>query len=172
MGYVNTGVCLVVVMLFMTVVTSPALAIQPTVNATAPQMAPGQDPCGVYGQVTDENNAPVPDAYVALVDANNTSIAYYQQTTGSNGDYIFHVVNTSVAYRVYVNCSWKEMSVGPEHFQQNESYPINFMMSRPAATPTAVPTEKTGTPGFEGIFAILGLMGVVILLSGLKGGKY
>jgi len=81
-------------------IMTQATAIQPYYNtsyAKAPAMYNGHQATGtVSGRVTTSNEtAGLADAFVALVNANNHSRAYYVGTTKSNGNYQFINVNNT-----------------------------------------------------------------------------
>ena len=86
-------------------VTMDATAIKPYYNtsyASAPVMGTAHpSPGAVSGRLTTSNtSAGLPNAYVALVNAANTSQAFYQGYSNENGFYQFPIVNNTYGYQI------------------------------------------------------------------------
>lgn len=67
-----------------------------------PSATPSAGPSGfITGRVTTSNMAGIGGAYVAIVDASDNNIKYYQGTSDSNGYYSFTGVDPTRSYQVY-----------------------------------------------------------------------
>lgn len=103
-----------ILLLSIVVIAYPANAMYPTAVIKAPAMDPSHQHAGsVSGRVTTMNTSQgIANASVAIVNASNTSEAYYTGVADANGYYQFAPVNNTIvgssstmAYRVLANRS-------------------------------------------------------------------
>jgi len=113
------AVLVAIVVISMIAVAMPATAVKPIQTVNAPAMNnPGQKPFtgGVSGRVTTSNTTVgLANAYVAIVNASNTSQAYYLGQTDSQGFFQFVSINNTwnvngddaydAVYKLYANHS-------------------------------------------------------------------
>jgi len=142
----TTKAVLVALAIFVTLaVAIPTTALKPihNQNDTAPAMDPAHPYYGsVSGRVTTSNTTVgLPSSYVAIVNASNTSQAFYEGTTDANGFYQFAFINNTYVgnqlmygYKVYANHSlFGEGLSNVFWVEQNSTAAANVVISpRPA----------------------------------------
>jgi hypothetical protein len=127
---------------------TPACAIKPSVNQTYPPMPEGALPGDITGKLSTYNvNQGIADAYVAIVNASNVSVAYAISTTDQAGNYSFSNVNSTDGQPRYRIFTMKD-GIGEGYSNMFEVTPsgtifvptIMIVPDAPAPSPTPSPT--------------------------------
>ncbi len=125
-----------------------ALAMPPSVTVPAPAMDPDHPLPGIVsGRVTTDNPSNGwSHVYVAIVNANDLTQAYYVGETDANGNFTFAGVNntwgTGPIYKLYANTTSGEGITSAFIVNENSTMPVNVIITiAPASTPTTTPTS-------------------------------
>ena len=131
-------------LILMIALLNPAMAIQPAENVSPPLMDTSYPhPGAVTGRITTADiNQGWSGAYVAIVNAANTTQAFYEGQTDENGFYRFPSVNNTMAggsprllYRAYASLSGTgEGLSNPFGVRENSTSEVNVVI--PGSTQT------------------------------------
>ncbi len=144
MTYIAKVLPAAIILILMISWFSPAMALKPAENVSPPYMDTGYPyPGTITGRITTEDmNQGWSGAYVAIVNAANTTQAFYEGQTDENGFYRFPSVNNTMAggspgllYQVYACLSGTGESISdPFGVRENSTAEVNVIIASSSRT--------------------------------------